>query len=152
MQAKTREAKRLAGTLNSTRDKKQKALTAVVIANQVPEPHSILSSRERELYYLVAERIRATMPLLPLDGFSLQQLAVALAMAEHAHGEIRANGYVQTYKTGARALAPEVLLYEKAIIMITKISSLFGMTPKDRVALLGTIAPEPDKPDPTDGL
>ena len=128
-------------------------LRAVTFAADIPEPYSILESREKELYYLVAERMRATMPLLPLDVFVLQQMAIALALAEKMHMELHTKGAIQVYaKNKARAVAPEMAVYEKAVIMIQKLSAMFGMSPKDRVALLGFIAPQPERPDPTDGL
>ncbi|NUQ25505.1 MAG: P27 family phage terminase small subunit [Saprospiraceae bacterium] len=144
---KPNEVKRHAGTYRRDRDKV--ADLVLTPTNEVPPPYTSLSERQTELYYLAANYAKASMPLLQIDSFVLVQLAIALELAEQAKDGIREKGAIQVYtKTQARAVSPEVQLYEKAVLMIAKLGALFGFSPKDRVALLGSMTPKPKQYDP----
>ena len=144
---KSNEAKQQIGTYRKDRDK----LTGIALtpSDGVPPPYTKLNERQTELYYLAANYIAASMPLLQVDSFVLVQMAIALELAEKAKDGIETQGAIQVYaKTKARAVSPEVQLYEKSVFMLAKLGSLFGLSPKDRILLLGTMTPKPDQPDP----
>jgi len=146
---KSNEAKKALGTYRKDRD--PSANIILLPAEKIPPPYTPLNKRQTELYYLAANYIAASMPLMQVDSFALVQMAITLELTEKAKDGIQTQGAIQVYaKTGARAVSPEVQLYEKAVFMLAKLGSLFGLSPKDRMLLMGTMNPEPDKPDPLD--
>ena len=147
---KPADVKKSIGTYRKDRDKN---LFAPIPAAEIPPPYTPLNERQTELYYLAANYIAASMPLLQVDSFVLVQMAIALDLAEQAKEGIAQKGAIQlNAKTTARAVSPEVQLYEKAVILLMKTGALFGLSPKDRIALLGAMTPPIKKPDPLDGL
>ena len=91
------------------------------------------------------------MPMLAIDSYTLTLLATWVALANDAKAKLSKSGAIQVYaKTGARAVSPELLLFEKASLNISKLGAAFGISPKDRILLLGSLAPKNDKHDPLD--
>jgi len=156
MQQTSNKAKEARGTKNKTRSKAINNRTAgAVFEAQAPSPPpgANLSAEQKKIYKQIGERIAASMPMMQIDSYALALLSIWVSIANEAKASIDAKGLIQTFsKTGARALSPEVLLFEKASLNIAKIGANFGLSPKDRIMLLGTLAPKRDEKDPLEGL
>lgn len=154
--ATSEQAKKSQGTANSTRSNVIKNRTDGVVFDSkapAPPPGANLNKTQLKIYKQIGERIAASMPMMQIDSYSLTLLAIWVSIANDAKAKIDAAGLIQTFtKTGARALSPEVLLFEKASLNIVKIGASFGLSPKDRIMLLGTLSPRHDDKDPLEGL
>lgn len=149
-------AKEVGGTQNTTRAKNMKQrLDGVVFEDNVPPPPpgSNLSKEQTEIYHQIGQRIAASMPMMQIDSYNLALLATWVSIANDAKRYLDQKGAIQIYeKTKARAVSPELLLFEKASVNITKIGAGFGLNPKDRLLLLGTFSPKPEAKDPLKDL
>jgi phage terminase small subunit len=148
------EAKAAKGTLHQTRAKQNGALKdSFIFTEGIPAPYCELNEDQSRLYFMICHKIKQSMPLIEVDTFSLVSLAVWVDIADKAKASLDKFGSIQVYeKTGARAMSPELQVYERATKAIKDIGNQFGLTPKDRVALIGSFTPPQQKVDPLDGL
>lgn len=98
----------------------------------MPAPLDELTPRQFDYYCRMGAIIQESSHIIPLDVVLLTQIAVGVDLAEQARAAIEKNGTVQVYKSGARAVSPEVQLWNTVSNTLDKLFSSMGLTAKVR--------------------
>ncbi len=114
------------------------ALKKVVIHDKnLDDQNKELIKREKEeerIYELIIKELSDNIDLKK-DSISLSILAQSINTINICNKEIEESGLTFVAGNDYRQVRPEVAIRNKAIATIIKLSSLFGMSPKDRMLM-----------------
>ncbi len=137
----------------TAKEKKPESNLAISPITGIPEPLNPLTESQQRAYYYLVDLLKESNLVIPVDVVILTQLAIAIDLAEQARQALEQTGTVQTYKTGARAVSPELSAWKQANEVIERLGAKFGLSPKDRSKLSEAVKKEePPRWDPLDGL
>lgn len=103
---------------------------------EAPEPQGYLTESGVEIYWEIVKHLEAVDALDRIDSFGLSIMADALETYQLACEKVKELGHVQTYKTGATAPSAWMNVKKQSYEMFLKLSPKFGLTIKDREALV----------------
>ncbi len=97
-----------------------------------PEPQPYLTDSALAYYEAICAHLESADALMDVDSFGLSQMAMWLDLYARAANETRDNGGVQVYKTGAEGVSAHLTVMKTAATVFDKLSTKFGLSPKDR--------------------
>ena len=140
MRKKTAEEKKREGTYRKSRDVER--VLPISPITGIPEPLNALTESQERAYYYLFDLLKESKLVVAVDVVILTQLAIAIDLAEQARQALEQAGTIQTYKTGARAVSPELSVWRQATEVIERLGAKFGLSPKDRNRLLEAVKKE----------
>lgn len=110
------------------------------------KPALALSDYEKDIFDTIAVHLENNNLLATVDTIVLTMLARNIFMWKQANDNlISFDDYIQVHTNGAMSPSAAANISKQAEDMILKLSNKLGLSPADRIKMLGGLPPMPDK-------
>lgn len=145
--------KQAQGTATPSREAARLNLMSLLPADdELPQPYSSLTPRQSELFFKIASELQASLPLMKIDTYLIQNFAIAAETAERAKYQIDETGILNYTASGNAVKSPAWTVYTEATKIMSDLSVKLGLSPAARVNLIGSLTPPKKAHDPLDSL